>query len=343
MAHQEKNLPVRNIRSSLKQTVYYVVIFFLGLICMYGISNFTQTKKSIEETYLIRKPSTNKLIAPLLLGGDNNNFYEEDLFSKTISNYIAHAIKDGDAQNISYYFKNLTTGTWTGVNENEHYAPASLMKVPVMIAIFRQAESDPSILKKELLYTGASDLNKEEYYKPQKYIIAGNSYTVEKLVDYMIMYSDNNATALLLSITSKNNLTEIFTDLGLPVPSDATTGTLDYMSDKLYSRLFRVLYNSTYLNEEYSIKALEILSYSDFPAGIVTGIPKEISVASKFGERTIYREDTSVNYRELHDCVIVYLTKNPYLVCIMTKGNDFKKLEGVIQHISDLTYHAMKK
>ncbi len=321
--------------------VTHILVFFLGAISMYLSSAYLISSQK-ETSYVIRKPSKSKFIAPLLLGSDGTTFYRDDSFSKTITSYTDNAISANRVLSVSVYFKNLTTGNWTGVNENDHYAPASLMKVPIMIAIFKQAEQDPAFLKKELYYDGSSDLNQEEYYKPKEKILPYRSYSIEKLLDYMITYSDNNATVLLLSVTPKSALTEVFTDLGLPVPDDTTTGTIDYMSDKLYSRLFRVLYNSTYLNEEYSEKALRILSNPDFPNGITHSLPQDISVANKFGERTIYNEDKTIRYRELHDCGIIYAPKSPYLLCIMTKGNDFKALEKIIQDISTMTYNRMK-
>jgi beta-lactamase class A len=318
------------------------IFFLLG-----GISNFcftylsSTTTKDTEDAYPIRKISTNKLIAPLLLSADSETFYKDDSFSHSISSYINSKKNDGTATDISFYFKNLTSGTWTGVNENERYAPASLMKVPIMIAVFKQAESNPELLKKKMIYSSETDMNQEEYYQPEKRIEKGHSYTVEELIDYMITYSDNNATVLLLSITPQKDLTEIFTDLGLPVPENTTTGTVDYLSTKLYARLFRVLYSSTYLHEEYSAKALSILTNPDFPNGIIKEEPKDILVANKFGERTVYDQNKNPEYRELHDCGIVYIPNNPYLICIMTKGSDFKKLEGIIQDISTIAYKKM--
>lgn len=320
----------------------HIFIFFLGVISTYLCITSLTNNPQKENSYMIRKPSKSKFVAPLLLGGDSTTFYRDDSFSKKINTYTDEEIRKNNALSISVYFKNLTTGNWAGVNENDHYAPASLMKVPIMLAIFKQAEEDPTFLKKELYYDGTTDLNQEEYYKPEMKILPHHSYSIQKLLDYMITYSDNNATVLLLSITPKNALTEVFTDLGLPVPDDTTTGTIDYMSDKLYSRLFRVLYNSTYLNEEYSEKALKILANPDFPNGITHSLPHDMSVANKFGERTIYNQDKTIRYRELHDCGIIYAPKSPYLLCIMTKGNDFKALETIIQDISTMTYTMMK-
>lgn len=322
--------------------VTHFFVFFIGCISMYLCLTYLNTPTQKESSFVVRKPTKSKFIAPLLLGSESSIFYEDESFSKQINSYTDNVLHNKKALAISVYFKNLTTGSWVGINENDHYAPASLMKVPIMLAIFKQAEQDPTFLKKELYYDGSSDLNREEYYKPQEKILPHHSYSIEKLLDYMITYSDNNATVLLLSVTPKTALTEIFTDLGLPVPDDTTTGTIDYMSDKLYSRLFRVLYNSTYLNEEYSEKALKILANPDFPNGIAHSLPSGISVANKFGERTIYNEDKTIRYRELHDCGIIYVPKSPYLLCIMTKGNDFKALETVIQDISTMTYARMK-
>ena len=338
---------VKNVQQKEgKYKLYFmgITIFSLGCLSTLVFSNVTNTNgKDLTDISTIRKISTSKFIAPLLLSSDSKVFYEDDHFSQTISNYIKIKIKNGSATDISFYFKDLLTGRWTGVNENERYAPASLMKVPILIAVLKQAESDTSLLHKKLYYSGEKDLNEEEYYKPQKSIVKGHSYTVEELLDYMITYSDNNATVLLLGVTPQKNLSEIFTDLGLPSPEVITSGTVDYLSAKLYSRLFRVLYNSTYLQEEYSIQALKILNNIDFPNGIVSQMPKDIDVANKFGERTVYNIDKTVNYRELHDCGIVYVPKHPYLICIMTKGNDFKKLEAIIQDISEMTYKNIKQ
>ena len=325
----------------VEQALPYVIVFLLGCASAYGVRSYSDVPTKKYENYVIRKSSNGKLIAPLILGGDGYSLYEDSAFTGRVKKYVNQKTKDGAASSVSVYFKNLTTGSWTGVNENVHYAPASLMKVPILLAVLKQAESNPDLLNKKIYYDGNTDMNGNEYYKPQKTILPNHSYSVDDLLKYMIAYSDNNATVLLLSITPKIALTEIFTDLGLPIPDDNTTGAVDYLSDKLYSRLFRVLYNSTYLNEKYSEKALQILTTPDFDNGIVAKLPKDLKVANKFGERTIYNPNGSVEYRELHDCGLVYLEKSPYLLCIMTKGNDFKKLETIIQDISKIIYDNM--
>jgi beta-lactamase class A len=94
-----------------------------------------------------------------------------------------------------------------------------------------------------------------------------------------------------------------------------------------------VLYYSTYLNKDYSEKALELLSNTEFTQGLVAPLPRSVTVAHKFGERAL-PDGTN----QLHDCGIVYYPGHPYLLCIMTKGPDFKDLTQAIQQISSKVY-----
>jgi beta-lactamase class A len=216
------------------------------------------------------------------------------------------------------------------------------MKVPIMMAILKESETDQNFLNKKILFKDEHDYNNDEYFQPKDKILPGHTYTIEELLRYMINYSDNNATVLLIPQMPIKRMTDIFKDLSLPMPQEGSDGTVDYISAKLYSRLFRVLYNCTYLNEENSAKALELLSGADFPNGLVSAIPGNITVSNKFGERTAYDANGNLLFRELHDCGIVYVADNPYALCVMTKGKDFEKLQRIIQDLSKMTYSKMK-
>ena len=84
-----------------------------------------------------------------------------------------------------------------------------------------------------------------------------------------------------------------------------------------------------------SEKLLSILSKTEYKGGLVAGVPDNIIVSHKFGERVIG------DVYQLHDCGIVYYPNNPYLLCVMTKGTEFTKLEKVIQDISGMVYQDM--
>src|SRR3989338_6738009 len=101
----------------------------------------------------------------------------------------------------------------------------------------------------------------------------------------------------------------------------------NYLSPRDMSRIFRTLYNSTYLTKSYSEQALELLTKTDFTKGIVSGVEAKIAVAHKFGEYTEYPTGLlDIPNHQLHDCGIIYYPKKPYLLCVMTMGKNFNNL-----------------
>jgi len=162
----------------------------------------------------------------------------------------------------------------------------------------------------------------------------GKSYQINELIERMIKYSDNNSWYLLYQYLDKINYNpvKIFKDINLNynlMKSDIM------MSVKEYSSFFRILFNASYLNREMSEKALALLSYTDFKNGIRSSIPPNIIVASKYGDR-----ETGINFeiKQIHEFGIIYYPKKPYLLGIMTRGKDLKKLVKVLQDISLIVY-----
>jgi len=269
----------------------------------------------------------NGLINPLLEYATADNQYSEIIsLSNDLNGRAMTEIENGKVSDIGVFFQDLNSGRWAGVNQNERFSPASLLKVPVMMTYLKLAEAQPAILNKSVVYDGSFDDNALEDFKPLKALQIGYSYTVSDLLRFMIGYSDNNADELLYTMGMTNDeFDKTFTDIGLPVP----TSTNDFLSPRLYSRFFRVLYNQTYLDQEMSQKGLGLLALADFPQGLTAGVPEEITVAQKFGEHE-FQDGTE----ELHDCGIVYRPQHPYVLCVMTKGNDFEALTSAIRNVS---------
>lgn len=236
----------------------------------------------------------------------------------------------GKAEDLAVYFRDLNTGATIGVNSNEGFTPASLLKLPILMAYLKQSESDPGILKKTYTYSGDQDRNEVEHAKPTKSMDAGRDYTVENLLNRMIVYSDNNAMALLVEGLPIDIQDKVYKDLGIIIPG--VRGTEDFMSVSEYSSFFRILYNASYLSKNNSQKALDMLAKVDFADGLRAGVPKGVVIANKFGER-----GDGVS-QQLHDCGIVYFKDHPYLLCIMSKGNNFDQLASTIREVSGFVY-----
>lgn len=326
------------MRAHILKFFVLVCTFFLGLGIGFGLDYFF-FRNSADGP--LRLDSHYKFINPLLFCSvsENEEFFEFKNLEKKAEELLEMNGFDGINQKASVYYRDLNSGRWFGIDENSAYAPASLLKVSTMIAYYKYAEVNPDILNKKILYSGAFDENAAETYKPKKALQPGQSYSAEELIEYMIVYSDNNARRLLRDNIDPDFIDQIYTDLGLPSPYQYTAGT-DFMSAKMYSYFFRALFNASYLNRAMSERALALLSKTDFPDGngIIHGVPRGIPVSQKFGERVIYSPYNEVISRELHDCGVVYYPKHPYLLCIMTKGKDFKPLSEIIAKLSKLLY-----
>lgn len=240
--------------------------------------------------------------------------------------------KKPEVEKISVYFRDLNNGPWFGLGEKEEFIPGSLLKVPLMISVLREAMENPSILDRQVL------LVKDESFKQEIVSSAplefGKKYTIAQLVEAMIRFSDNSAADALFKVLKAERLEQSYSDLGISVPqNDQYT-----VSVRTYASFFRILYNATYVNQVYSEKALYLLANTEFNDGIVAGVPSSIPVAHKFGERL----DEKTGFKQLHDCGIVYLPNRPYLLCIMSKGSNVKVLEEVTADISRAIYRKLR-
>jgi beta-lactamase class A len=255
-------------------------------------------------------------------------------FKNNLSSKVNQLIKDNDAKMVSVYFRDLNNGPWYGINEDETFTPASLLKAPLMMALLKQAESDPSFLSKNIQISddeSEADMIPQDI-KPADPLIPGGTYTIEDLIYHMIVYSDNHAMQLLLGEINQDVYNKVYTDLDIHLPSASVQE--NYMTVKEYAGFFRILYNASYLNKEMSEKALKILSEVDYKDGLVAGLPKNVVVSHKFGERTYDNNDT----KQLHDCGIVYHPQSPYLLCVMSRGNSLIKEAKVISEVSKFVY-----
>lgn len=245
-------------------------------------------------------------------------------FKSKIEAIVDRAKAQGRAKEISVFFRSMSNGYLFGINRREKYYPASLLKVPVMMAYLKQAVMTPGLMDKRIKfvkpYTGVPINNVANK------IELGKEYTIKELIEKMVVVSDNDATLLLNDNIDPSVYSSTLKELGLNVP-ERTTPDDNFMLVEDYGRILRILYNSSYLNRELSNFGLMLLSKAQYGDGIPSGTGSK-PVAHKFGEWMYNGE------YQLHDCGIVYDAEQPYMLCVMTKGKDVKVLASVIAEIS---------
>src|SRR3989344_1336715 len=257
-----------------------------------------------------------------------------------INDYLERERYDKKLTRFSVYFRDLDNGPTFGINENDDFVPASLLKLPLAITYFELYEEDPTLFEKKLSFNWKDETSLSTFYKPSRQMDPDTDYTIEELVFRMLAHSDNVAYYGLLSHLkeidpNKDLLLQTFRELGIIDPQGFSDETI---YTKQYASILRGLYNASHLSIESSEKILSILSQSDFNQGIVSGVKDGTIVAHKFGERSFNATSQS---KELHDCGVVYYPDNPYLLCVMTEGFDFSALSDVIKTVSKMVYEEV--
>ena len=321
-----------------KQKIVFFTIAFITFFLMgFFFNNYSSSKRSMSDdsTTQIREDSSEyKYVNPLLFASDFEVKYSElDDLQEKLEKYIDDKKNKNGVESVSVYFREMDSGKWTGIVEDDSYAPASMLKVVTLIAVLKKASLDPSILTQKKYYEYED--NSGQYYKSKP--LQTGLYNVLTLLQQMIVYSDNTA----MDLVDQDNIldiVELYKDLKLSSPIGSPE---NFMSPRSYSRFFRALYNATYLTRNYSEQALKLLTYTSFEKGLRQGVPTNIEISHKFGEYTSL-EDGVIKYRELHDCGIIYHSSQPYLLCVMTKGDDFLSLEKIIGDISKIVFEYQK-
>jgi beta-lactamase class A len=210
---------------------------------------------------------------------------------------------------VGLYFEYLPSGVSIGINDGLEVHLASLIKIPIVMAIYKEMERgairpDKRIaVKKEHL-----DKRYGELWK----VAEGAKISVREAIELALTQSDNTASNVLLHSVPSRRIDDVFDSLDVP---KKTEGNLHVISPKSYSSIIRSLYLSSYLTKRSSNELLKLLIQTQFADGLPAGVPKEIKVAHKVGIFDL----RNVPEKTYSDCGIVYLPKRPYILCLMVQ------------------------
>jgi beta-lactamase class A len=329
----------------LKKVPIYILLilmgFFLGAFVFIYLNKNTaesemkDTVNNVNITQSIHQIRQNEyqLIKPLLLTETSEESQHFQVLKENLLHFLDQKRHEGLIKSASVYLRQLDNGTWMSINKDELFSPGSIMKIPTLICILKDAEKNPLFLEKEIYFKKHFSQIPEQTITGEP-LKEGNFYKVKDLIYYMIVYSDNDATALLNSNLNFETMKSLFYDLQLPVPDSKQQ---DYQIDVTdCSRFLRILFNATYLSKEMSQYALDLLTKSAYKNGITKDIDPSIKVAHKFGERNNNGE------QQLHEFGIVYVGNSPYLLGVMTKGDNHLILPEILSGVSDLIFQSMK-
>lgn len=199
----------------------------------------------------------------------------------------------------SLYFEYINTGANISINPDVRILPASLIKVPLAMAVMKKIERGDWELYNELIMMKEDrDTEWGDVYKHP----IGTPITVQNLIEEMLLHSDNTAYRILYRNLSLDEVKDVFSALGLDDFFDQEWK----VTAKEYTRLIRSLYTANYLTPEHSQFLLDVLSRTDYDDYLWQGILDEAWFAHKIWEN----ESKTV----ILDAGLVYIRNRVYLI-----------------------------
>ena len=239
----------------------------------------------------------------------------------------------GTISSASVYVRDFNEGDFMAIGETENYKSCSLMNVPLLITYLHLDEDNPGYLDKEIVLEHNYNMSKNKV-RNDNLAIVGKKYNLRKLLEYMVLNGDENATGVLYENVDKKAFCKSFTNIGLSAPKEISQDCPLSAAD--ISLFMRSLYNATYLtinNSEYATKLLSNAQYKN--EGKVMGLPSSVRMAREYGVSNELKD------KELHESAIIYVNNCPYIITIMTKGNELRQLSQVINQISVAVYRQI--
>lgn len=207
------------------------------------------------------------------------------------------------------YFEYLPSGTSIGIHEKEGFYGASLVKVPVVMAYFRQKEVTGLSLDKAMIRLEKRDIDPSfgELWKKG----VGYQISYEEAVRKALVDSDNTAALVLANRVLQAYFDDVY--VGLDIDFTKKDGRI-IISPKQYASILKALYLSSVLSKDSSSAILTLLTQTKFNDKLPAGVPPGIPVAHKTGtyeDKQIYQ-----------DCGIVYVPKRPYILCMVSQSTE---------------------
>ena len=327
--------------------LYLVISAATGALITFSLLKFTKTyelgtSKTADSGQISTKAPCNfdikrltgyEFVGPIVTAEPRCESEQLEGLKEKVLDYINEEKKTGKLSSASVYLKSFSNEEWIAIESETRYYPGSLLKVGVLITYLRMAETYAGLLNTALVYHAQQGfVFPMEHYRSDT-VREGHTYRVKDLLRYMITCSDNRATLFLENFMDTTVFKREFADLGI--------SKMDFNDEyytvnvKEYAMLMKALYNACYLNLSASDFAVSLLTKSTFRDGLVKELPDTVMVAHKFGEAG------NDKVHELHESGIVFVSKSPYLLTVMTRGSDWNSQASVIGHISKMVYDRM--
>ena len=261
---------------------------------------------------------------------------------------IQARIAEEPGTQVGLAYLDLASGDTLFLNADTSFHAASTMKVPVMIELFRRANTRSFRMDQGLLMVNqfasivdgslyaldpGSDSDSTLYHR------IGERVRVDTLLRLMITRSSNFATNTLITLVGADAVTRTMRSLGaqriqvLRGVEDGKAfekGLNNTTTARDLGLILRAIEEGRAASAGATREMLQILQAQEFNEKIPAGLPPGTRVAHKTGEITAVS----------HDAAIVYPPgRKPYVLVVLTRGiSDGNRASKLIADISALVY-----
>lgn len=233
------------------------------------------------------------------------------------------------------YVWDYDTGKYVNINGDKIYSAASIIKIPVLVQMFKLIEDNHFILSDKMALTN--------YYRASgsgniQYAQTGNEYTLDTLAKLMIQDSDNTATNMLIakvgSMTSVNEairrwgLKNTYVKTWLPDLSGTNYTTAKDMTTILYN-----LDNPSFLN----------INSREYIIDYMSKVKNNRLIHAGLGKDALFVHKTGDIGKMLGDAGIVYMPNNKKYTVVILAERPYNSPDGAnfIRNASKIIYDYM--
>lgn len=241
---------------------------------------------------------------------------------------------------VGLIIKDLHGGREIKIADQQRFAAASLVKIPIMTAAFiaaanKHLDLDGRITIKEGQKTGGSG---------QLKAIPGElTLSVRELISYMITRSDNTAANALIDVLGMEQLNHSCAAQGLKNTTLSRkmmdfryrrNGHENYTTAADMAQVLERIYRSQIVSRPVSAACLRLLAQQRINDRIPARLPQSVPVAHKTGlERYV-----------CHDAGIVFTPKGNFLIVVLTKHRGpSRTAKHLIARLTEITYWTIQE
>ncbi|MGL4572346.1 MAG: serine hydrolase [Clostridium sp.] len=200
-----------------------------------------------------------------------------------------------------FFFEDLNRGFVYGYNENVQMVAAGCMKLPIAISLIKDVENGNVSFMDKINIEGADKV----YGTGIIHEFNAREYTVFELLVAMLIQSDNTAANKIIDIVGMEKINEYIIEMGLK-NTVLNRKTTDERKEKPkvenlttardLSRIWKVLYDQTFLSKENSTMLIDILRRQQIKNKLALYIPDDLKyeISSKTGDKPGVENDTAL-------------------------------------------------